>query len=128
MDYVDYEYYSGVYGGKIIQQDAFSALALRAQFFVDMVTFGRVKEKASIPDCVKMSVCACADVLCNYDKALENFNESAFIKSETVDGYRVDYESIDSVKDSLIDNMCTALQTYLPKGHPLRYRGKGDAD
>lgn len=85
--YVDYEYYSNTYGGKTIPKDSFDVVEKRAEAVLHRITFDRVKQLPEIPDLVKDAICAMAEVRYQEEK------KQPGLKSETIDGYSVTYES-----------------------------------
>ena len=85
--YVDYKYYSDTYGGEKVPEDSFEACEKRAEAVLHQITFGRVKQLPEIPDLIKDAICAMVEVKYQEDK------KQAGLKSETIDGYSVTYES-----------------------------------
>lgn len=90
--YVDYKYYTDTYGGKKIGAAEFPSVSRWATALVDQMTFGRILNLPSIPDCVKDAVCSAADRYYDY-----KVKASLEIKSESNDGYSVSY--VDSGKE-----------------------------
>ncbi len=123
--YATYTYYTTDYGGNTIKENDFAHFCARASAYIDNIVFGRIKTSDDIPDSVRMATCACADVLYVWDGAGANNAALGAVKSETTDGYRVDYESASNGINSVIKKVYEAINIYLPEYHPLRYRGKG---
>lgn len=65
--YVDYEFYSNNWGGDV-EENEFKRLELQARSVIDMYTFGRLKNKKTIPDEVKYAMCELID----YEKQLND--------------------------------------------------------
>ncbi len=123
MMYADFTYYSGEYGGNTVPQASWNHFAMHAGAYIDSLVFGRIKSEADISDSVKMATCACADVLYLWDGTQSFESRNAGVKSETTDGYRVDYADPDATFNMLSAKIYAAADMYLPINHPLRYRG-----
>lgn len=106
--YADYDYYSNVYMGNVIESSDFDKIEVRASRRIDKIC-------AKLPDCesdsVKLATCAVCDVLSELD-----FPD--YISSETNDGYRVDY-NIDG--NEVARRVYEAAKIYLDD--ELLYRG-----
>lgn len=83
--YVGYQYYASEYGGTIVPEAAFSAVALKASAFLDRITFGRITEP--YPDEVRMAACQLVEMQYQFDKRAGEKE----IKSDSNDGYSVSY-------------------------------------
>lgn len=82
--YVEYRFYADEYGGKVINEDDFSAAALRASQYIRNVTLNRSDDYKG--EDLLYAVCAVADVF------HEVFGSSESEKrSETTDGYSTSY-------------------------------------
>ena len=102
---VDFEFYTDCYLGSLINDaEEFCALELKAEYFIDHITFGNINEYGEE---VKMAVCAVCDKL---------KNDRSGILSENNDGYSVTYEGSD-----LYSEVVKAALIYLPE--ELTYRG-----
>ncbi|MBR6407600.1 MAG: hypothetical protein IKS19_03280 [Clostridia bacterium] len=101
---VDYEYYTGVYGGNRIPREDFGFCEKRAAALVDMITCGRASQAGT--DEVNMAVCAAAEVC---------FSEDAkgAVQSERVGDYSVSYMSRD--ENSAGGKLRRAVAPYLLK-------------
>ncbi len=125
MMYADYTYYNANYGGNTIKESDYAHFGVRASAYIDNIVFGRIKTTDDVTDSVRMATCACADVLYVWDGVGGDTVGMPAVKSETTDGYRVDYDSASGAASSLIKKVYEAIEIYLPAYHPLRYRGKG---
>ncbi|WP_282926893.1 hypothetical protein [Helcococcus kunzii] len=127
--YIDYEFYSGEYGGKVIE-DKFKKLNIQAQSKVDYFTFGRIKFLKTIPDTVKFAVCEVIDTLDEYYIELSNKSStSRRIASETIGSHSVSFKYGDEIttsngKDKTIDDrVYEVVATYLMNEQNIMYRG-----
>ena len=107
--YADYEFYTKEYKGSTIPEKAFDGLALKASFFIDYITFNRVK--APVIDQVKLAVCAVAEEIQKHEK---NDGKS----SESVGKHSVTYNTKGTVDRKKI----SAANMYLAHTG-LLYRG-----
>ncbi|MCO7121919.1 hypothetical protein NIA71_08140 [Ihubacter massiliensis] len=110
--YTDYGFYKDRYLGQIITEPAFSALSLKASYFIDMVTFHRIDHE-SVTDDVKMAVCAAAEVILKHE-------ESSGKSSESVGKLSITYDT----RKTEEKKMYAAIQPYLAHTG-LLYRGVG---
>ncbi len=124
MLYADFIYYKEAYGGSTVPEKNWVHFARRAGAYIDSLVFGRIKSETDVTECVKMAVCACADVLYIWDGTQSYESNTANITSETNDGYRVDYADPNATFNMLSSKIYTAADMYLPITHPLRYRGR----
>lgn len=111
MRYADFEYYKNEFcGAAITEKEQFDALEVRAQAYVDKLTYGRAKAHTQ-DESVKNAVCACCEVYAQY-------SGHEGISSEDNDGYRVTYTSNARREGTHLYN---SAAMYLPTG--LLYRG-----
>lgn len=104
----DYSYYTREYRGTQIETEAeFSALQIRAEAYINKITFGRADDSNG----VKNAVCAVCEVYAKY-AAREG------ISSEDNDGYRITYASSSRFADN---QLYRAARLYLPD--EMLYRG-----
>ena len=82
MDYADYNFYKNKYKGTTIPETAFEELVTKAGFFIDSITFNRIKEP--VEDKVKMASCAVAE-------EIHKQNTDKGVASEKVGNYSVAY-------------------------------------
>ena len=61
--YAPYSYYYEVYHGSQLTPDQWPAAAREAEAYIDLLTFGRLKNGAPVTDEVQMAVCAVAEVV-----------------------------------------------------------------
>lgn len=107
MAFTDYQFYDLEYKGDAISSEAlFDNLEVKAEAYINRITFGRV----TVPDTnVKLAVCAVCDTL-------QAHSGHEGIASENNDGYSVNYET--GAIQSAIYN---AAALFLPAD--LLYRG-----
>ena len=94
--YVDYKFYSEVFGGKLSSKD-FSLYEFKARKFIDTITFNRINE----------------DKLKKYD------DEISFKSSESVGKHSVSYS--EELVKNFKENLYKEISIYLP--NDLLYRG-----
>lgn len=75
MSYVDYTYYTGTYGGKLVKNEDFIRLSSKATAYVNMITQGRIG--SNVTDPIKMATCAVMDEMYNQEKGPEIASESS---------------------------------------------------
>lgn len=121
--YAAYEDYTGPYGGSLISAIDWPETERRAEAFVDRITYDRVKALDSVPEQVKLAVCAVAEVVVSEQRAAEKARETAGIKSFQNDEYSETLSSIHDVKRQFEAEKLEAAGIYLPLSHPLRYAG-----
>lgn len=78
--YVNYDYYSNNYGGKVSSTD-FTTLEIKAKKVLDYYTFNRIE---TVDDNVKLAVCELIDFI-------QEDEEGKEIESEKVGSYSVTY-------------------------------------
>lgn len=116
--YVDYEFYKNEYlGTSITSKESFDKALIEATAFIDRITFHRIQRLESIPNCVKLAVCAVTEKMYAFSK-----KEERDISSESNDGYSVSYKDSGSRKDMEADALNIA-KMYL-SGTGLLYRGR----
>lgn len=109
--YVDYNYYSNTYGGKVSSID-FTALEIKASRVLNYYTFNRIEE---VTDSIKLAVCELVDYL----KELEDKGGKE-IASEKVSTHSVTYADKDNISSK--KKQKEIINNYL--GHTgLLYRG-----
>lgn len=122
MPYAEYAFYTDTYGGDTVPQTLWNRIAVRADAYVDRMTFARLHAPSTvIPDSVRMAACAVADEI--YAQTQADAQHTSGVASENTDGYQVNFES---AMDTIVRHdraMLDALDTYLPRSHPLRYAG-----
>lgn len=119
MQYCDYEFYTGTFGGTAITEDAFPRLERAARATVDRITFGRLKKAGfasveNVPEEVKLAICAAAE----YSLRTEA-NGGRTIASETTSKHSVTYGDTDSSAEA---GMMRCAMSYLA-GSKWTYRG-----
>jgi hypothetical protein len=99
--YVDFTYYSTVYGGTAILADSFIKYERRARAFINDVTFNRLQNDATlIDDTVKE--CLCEIMERNYSIDQEEAETGGkLISSETIDQHSVTYAVSDIEKNEV---------------------------
>ena len=112
--YVNFEYYSNTYKGKVIEED-FTPLRIKAEAVVDFYTFNRIKVD-EVTDNIKFAVCELIDAL--KEKAGKNEEN---VLSEKVGSYAVTYASAEEQNRSFNRTQKAIILKYLPS--ELLYRG-----
>ena len=113
--YVDYNYYTEVYGGSAVSEEDFSRLAARASAYIDKLTLGRAADHA---DDERLKQCCCE--ICDM---LQHTAESGGVvkQSESVGSWSVTYANAeDKSEASLVRSSC---ELWLPA--EWIYRGVG---
>lgn len=114
--YATYEYYKENYMGTTLSMEEFNRNAKWASALVDQMTFGRVAELETIPDCVMDAICGAAESRASYLKKSE-----LELKSESNDGYSVSYADAGSETD-FMSSVRKDIRIYLANTG-LLYRG-----
>lgn len=112
MIYIDYEYYTNNYSGRMITETDFAYLSRKASAYLDTLTLGRITEGWKTDERVKNACCAVAEVY-----ALKNAGGE--VASETNDGASITY--VTSGK-STAQRLADAAAIYL-SSTGLLYRG-----
>lgn len=122
--YIDWTYYTVTYGGSAIAQAEFTAMAINASAFIDLLTMNRAAayialldptpEEADIVDKIKMAVCIVADQLHTY------FANGGIISSESVGSHSISYA--DRENKTLVKTLSAAVCPFLANTG-LMYRG-----
>ena len=113
MIYTDYAYYTGTYAGTAISSDAFAAFARRASAFIDGLTYNRLNTGYTVTDAVKMATCAVADAMKASTETEQAAAYAAAVKSESVDGDNVAYQSPADIREALEIQWAEAAEQYL---------------
>lgn len=122
--YADYAYYQGAYHGTLLTADQWDAAARVADAWIDVLTFCRLKHGAPVDDAVRNACCAVAEVAGRYQIAAAA--RTPGLASANNDGYSESYTG--TTADLAVQKqaeMTAAADLYLPRFHPLRYRGCG---
>lgn len=88
--YVDFDYYSGTYGGSILNEQTFPGAVREAESYIRYLTYlnGDIFADAAQADVVKGAVCAAADAWYTASKEQE---QGGNLKSESKDGLSVSF-------------------------------------
>lgn len=121
--YATYEEYQTLFFGKRIAEEEWPRISMRAQNFVDKITFQRIKKLDIIPEKVILAVCAVADVVAAEAAFLDNFHSRAGLTSFNNHGYSESYESSTASKESFESEKLKAADEFIPRSDPLRYAG-----
>lgn len=130
MAYADYTYYSTIYMGTSLTEDAFPALSVKASAYVDYVTMDRAKSASGdAADAVKNAVCALAEIIQDGSKlnAVSTDAERP-VSSETVGSWSRSFGSknVSATDVQLIESRKReAVVMYLAPYGLLRARGYG---
>lgn len=109
--YVDYEFYSKVFGGKLSSED-FSLYEFKARKFIDTITFNRINE-SNLTDDIKTAVCI------TLEKLKKSEDEISCKASESVGKKNVSYSV--TLVENFEKNLCKEISKYFQK--ELLYRG-----
>lgn len=123
--YADFAYYQGTYHGSLVSEDDWPVVEREAEGYVNLLTYWRLKwnHTETIPDEVKMAVCAVAEVVLDEHTAVKKAMDHVDVKSYSNDGYSETYESAQVIKSQYAVQKEDAINLYLPLSHPLRYAG-----
>lgn len=119
MTYVDYEYYSTIYGGTDISKEEFARLEIKSRAQIDRYTFRRVQEAVktipnyNIPSEIKNAQCELMEYLKKYDE------NGGAVASESVSKHSVTYLSKN------FDGEVRGIINSALGGTPWIYRGGG---
>ena len=58
IEYADREFYEKMFHGKVIPENAFPGMILKASIFIKFITFSRADNMVQIPEEVKLATCA----------------------------------------------------------------------
>lgn len=122
--YADYAYYQGTYCGSLLTEEQWPAASRAADAYIDRITFDRLQRGAPVDDAVRMAACALAEVAGRYQTAAAE--RTPGLASATNDGYSESYAG--TAADLAAQEQAelqAAADLYLPRTHPLRYRGCG---
>jgi len=122
--YADYAYYQGTYHGVALTEEQWPAAAREADAWIDRLTLGRLRHGAPVDDAVRNACCAMAEVVGRYQSAVAA--RTPGLASANNDGYSESYTG--TAADLAVQKqaeMTAAADLYLPRSHPLRYRGCG---
>lgn len=121
MVYADFAYYQSADGfcGTLLTESKFNEYRVKAQAFIDMITFRRIEEvgmtEEEIPVYVKNAVCALAEYMKKFDDDGGAIKASETISKQSVSYFREQGASKES-------EMLKVAQSYLD-GTWLAYRG-----
>ena len=91
--YANYDYYKGTYLGRLIPEQDYARVALRADQYLDYYTRCRARDNAKL-EAVKMAACALAEQYYEMDQLLVSSGK----QSETVGSYSVTYRSAEDIQ------------------------------
>jgi hypothetical protein len=119
MNYANYSYYSGTYGGSMIPEEQFNYCAARASEYIDQQTYDRIS--AEIPEELtnKISSCCCelAENIYRFSAASSGSGTSsgagADISSEKIGQYSVTYHTGAETISALLNGNDTGLNDLL---------------
>ena len=122
MMYAEYSYYLSEFGGSIVPESDWQAMATRASRYIDQITLMRAAEMSN-HDGVKLATCAVAEIQYKYAQQDKRVASSAGVSSESVGNHSVSYMAVTeetlAVKNA---EMQQAASLYLfPTG--LLYKG-----
>ncbi len=113
--YADYEFYSGVYHGTLLDENGFALYGARATSYLDVLTRGQA---AAAGGCGPLSLCCCAlaDQYCRIDELERACRERAaggLIASETVGDHSVSYRAVSLALSGAETELYAIALTYL---------------
>ena len=113
--YADYEFYSGVYHGTLLDENGFALYGARATNYLDVLTRGQA---AAAGGCGPLSLCCCAlaDQYCRIDeleRACRERSSGGLVASETVGDHSVSYRAASLALRSAEAGLYTVALTYL---------------
>nr|DAH37250.1 MAG TPA: Head Tail Connector Protein [Caudoviricetes sp.] len=112
MQYVDFLYYKEVFKGTVIPSETvFNGLEIKAQAYVDKITFGRITDEIAGTEAVKNAICAACETQFQY-------SGHEGVASESNDGYSVSYSGDEKAAERA---MYSAAKLFLPS--ELLYQG-----
>ena len=88
--YIDFAYYSGIYGGSFLTEKTFPEAVREAESYIRYLTYlnGDIFADTAQADAIKGAVCAAADA---YHMAVRETAEGGNVKSESKDGLSVSF-------------------------------------
>ena len=96
--YLTYAEYINL-GGSAIGEMPFNILEFEARRQIDLRTYNRLKDKEDIPQEVKMCEYALINRIKEFAETNARITSSGNLKSETIDGYSIQYISASEVSD-----------------------------
>lgn len=129
--YADYDFYVDVFHGAEIDEDEFTRLEARAEEYVDLITFHRIRnldEKYMDEELalnIRKAVCASAEAAKQISANASG--APAGVSSENTDGYVISYttRTQTQVQDDFDSSINGIVKKYLGYSG-LLYRGGGD--
>lgn len=109
--YVDYVFYTEVFGGKLSSKD-FSLYEFKARQFINKITFNRINE-SNLTDDIKMAICI------TLEKLKKSEDEVSCKASESVGKHNVSYSV--TLVANFEKNLYKKISAYLPDN--LLFRG-----
>ena len=127
--YLTYAEYINL-GGSAIGEMPFNILEFEARRQIDLRTYNRLKDKEDIPQEVKMCEYALINRIKEFAETNARITSSGNLKSETIDGYSIQYISASEVSDvvrskqaELDDIVRTYLLNLIVDGQHLMFCG-----
>lgn len=114
--YVEWEFYNEKYGGTKVLQTDFTVIEREVEAYFAQITFGRVARMETVPERVKMAICAACDAYADFVK-----EDERKVRSESNDGYSVTYADAET-ETACRAKMGSKMRMYLA-GTGLTYRG-----
>jgi hypothetical protein len=124
--YVDFAYYRDEFGGELIPEESWPACARVADAYLDAQTMHRVKILVNngehLPLEAAFALCAVAEAVYKDDLA-EAQRPLRVHSAGTTDGHSETFVSAADARKTRANAMKDAMNLYLPRTDPLRYRG-----
>lgn len=114
--YVDFEYYTDVFGGTILTEQNFATAERESEAYIKYLTFvhGDIFADTKHTDAIKAAVCAAAEA---YATATAEQSEGGNVKSESKDGLSVSFivsrNDGETVDDYIKRVMYSVVRVYL---------------
>ena len=115
-NYADFAYYTGTYGGAVIDTASFDLLALKATQKIKLYTFNRIADD-NIPEEAKMCCCELAELFFKAEQ-----EDTKVIASEKVGEYSVSYVSAEAKENLMHISTQNVINKWLAMTG-LLYRG-----
>lgn len=93
MMYAEYSYYLSEFGGSIVPESDWQAMATKASRYIDQITLMRAAEMSD-HDGVKLATCAVAEIQYKYAQQDKRTVSSAGVSSESVGNHSVSYTAV----------------------------------
>lgn len=125
MIYSDYKYYTDEYGGNLISENDFKAVAGKASERINAMTFGRIE--GGFPEKFSENIMRCCCELAENIHKYTNLTgaENSAISSEKTGNYSINYQSMTEQISAIseLENVCNEIIRRHLSRTGLLYRG-----